>query len=102
MKCPRCHGKPGEPGCGKTIHETMDAIAAQAAEWRRAARRKAESSPAAQAARNNAPKDASGPRGQGRGRARAAEAAARRDPERQAEMKRIREWMREQWKEATR
>lgn len=101
MACPRCGGGPGEPGCGKTIHETMDRIAAEAANRRKAARRKAERSPAAQEARRNAPRDASGPRGKGRGGARAAEAAGRRDPERIAEMKRIREWERAEWKEAT-
>lgn len=25
MKCPRCGGGPGDPSCGKTIHETMNA-----------------------------------------------------------------------------
>lgn len=29
-ECERCGGRPGDPSCGKTIHETLDAAYAQA------------------------------------------------------------------------
>ncbi len=94
IECPRCGNGPGQPGCGKTIHDLMDNYQ-QAQDDYRKERRRAESSPMARLARKLAPIDASGLRGKGRGGARAAEREARKDPAFKAATSRLRKLERE-------